>query len=140
MLVAYQTIIINGTTYITGYYACAPDNPNAVQLDSQLDGISQWLDDSGNPLWVLNGDGSVGNAPILSTSKSLNSSAVQQMTMPDLLAQIPDEIISVINSFVTGTALTSDQVTAWNTAYAQHTTQIINISDTSSSTDTVTTQ
>ena len=117
MLVAYQTTIVNNTTYITGYYACALDDLNAVQLDSQLEGAVQWLDNNENPIWILNGDGSVGNVPIVVSSPK---NSPPSMTMPDLLAQIPQEIIDVINAYVNGLTLTPDQVNAWNTAYTAH--------------------
>ena len=120
MLVEYQTTIINNVTYITGYYACAPDNPNAVSLDSQLDGIMQWIDENGNPIWALNDDGSIGTSTLLGGRKSNPSSIVSQMSMPDLLAQIPEEIVQVINAVVNNIPLTTDQIDAWNIAYTAH--------------------
>jgi hypothetical protein len=57
----------------------------------------------------------------LPASKALSSSSsVVTMTMPDLLAQIPEEIIVVINAFVNGISLTADQINIWNAAYAIH--------------------
>lgn len=47
-------------------------------------------------------------------------SVMQQMTIPDLLAQIPEEIVQVINAVVNNIPLTTDQIDAWNIAYAAH--------------------
>lgn len=47
-------------------------------------------------------------------------SVMQQMTIPDLLAQTPEEIVQVINAVVNNIPLTTDQIDAWNIAYAAH--------------------
>lgn len=119
MRVVYQIQTINSINYITGWYACAPDEPLGVELDTQLSNVAGWFDGNGNPMWVLNADGSVGNVPIVVPPSSPKNST-PSMTMPDLLAQIPQEIIDIINAYVNGLTLTPDQVNAWNTAYTIH--------------------
>lgn len=110
MRVVYQTQIVNSQTYITGWYACAPDNPDAVELDSQLEGVTQWLDESGNPVWVLNGDGTVSNSPII-----VSAPLVQQAASQDILNSL---LINVVYYLANGEKVPPDLLDTWNIAYA----------------------
>ena len=127
MLVVYQTTIINEVTYITGYYACAPDDPaGPVQLDSQLESVSSFYDDNGNPLWVLNTDGTVAQQPITLSQDQLDintanaSIATSEATITDLIPQILDYVIS-------GDSIPQDLKDQWTNARSTITTATTSI-------------
>lgn len=110
MKVMYDTTVIDSVTYITGYWSSS--DPNAVDLDPQLESVMSWYDDNGNPMWVLNGDGTIVNQPIVVTQTTKTTQTVSTAT-----ADLNTVIQGIINCLVNGESITADLVSQWNTVY-----------------------
>lgn len=100
MKVEYQITSIDSVNYITGWFSCAPDNINAVDLDSKLQDIFIWFDENGNPIYRLNEDKSIEQVVIPLTQDQITlkeaetTIASNQQTVNDLIAQILDYVVS----------------------------------------------
>jgi hypothetical protein len=100
MMVIYQTISLNGNTYITGWADAnaAVTAGTPVPLDPILEAINfgpsnGFFDAYGNPLWQLNDDGSVSPALII-VSPTQIAVATQVLDINTLIPQIIDYVVS----------------------------------------------
>jgi hypothetical protein len=128
MLVIYQTTTMGDSqAYITGWWACPPGDSQAVTLDPQLDGVTQWYDDSGNPLWQLNPDGSASPYAAQNTLQPpggtqhpvpVVTAIAVQLAVSRQTTILNSCIFDIINCLVNGQPADSVTLSTWNTAYA----------------------
>jgi len=113
MLVIYQTTTIDDATYIIGWYASPPDNPYGVELDSQLIDVTQWQDENGNPIWLLNEDGSIDPVTIPLSQEQIDLSNANA-SLADNQSAINDLIPQILDHVVNGDSIPQDLIDQWN--------------------------
>lgn len=114
MKVAYQIQTVNSVDYITGWYACAPDNPDAVELDPQLENVYKWLDSNGNPQYVRTAD-SIYLSPISLTAEQI-SLQTADISIADNTQTINDLIPQIIDHLIAGDSIPQNLKNSWTSA------------------------
>lgn len=112
MTVIYQTNIVNEQRYITGWISSS--DSGAVELDSQLQNITQWYDANNNPIWVLKDDGTVVQIPI--SVNLVTDTLIAQKAIDDNQAVLNTMLVDVVNSLVNVTAIDDTTKSKWNQA------------------------